>query len=124
LSSGLFLARGSEADGVLTVGDLYSLHWDADLVTLSACETGLGRVANGDDVIGLTRGFLYAGARSIVASLWQVDDAATERLMMSFYRNLETHDKREALRLAQIETRARYPQPMYWAAFQVVGRAQ
>lgn len=124
LSSGLYLAKGNEPDGVLTVGDLYSLRWDTDLVTLSACETGLGKIANGDDVIGLTRGFLYAGARSIVASLWQVDDAATARLMTSFYRNLETNDKREALRLAQIETRASYPQPMYWAAFQVVGRAQ
>jgi len=92
-------------------------------VTLSACETGLGKVANGDDVIGLTRGFLYAGARSIVASLWEVDDAATEHLMVSFYRNLEGHGKREALRLAQLETRQRYPDPRYWAAFQVVGRA-
>lgn len=120
----MFLAKGNEPDGVLTVSDPYSLRWDTDLVTLSACETGLGKIASGDDVIGLTRGFLYAGARSIVASLWQVDDAATARLMTSFYRNLETNDKREALRLAQIETRASYPQPMYWAAFQVVGRAQ
>ena len=70
LASGLYLAKGHDADGVLTVGDLYGLHLDSDLVTLSACETGLGKVANGDDVIGLTRGFLYAGARSIVASLW------------------------------------------------------
>ena len=123
LASGLYLAKGKEADGVLTVGDLYSLRFDAELVTLSACETGLGKVANGDDVIGLTRGFLYAGARSIVASLWEVDDAATEQLMLSFYRNLDGHDKRDALRLAQIETRVKYPQPMYWAAFQVVGRA-
>jgi CHAT domain-containing protein len=66
---------------------------------------------------------LYAGARSIVASLWEVDDAATEQLMVGFYRNLATHDKREALRLAQIETKAAYPPPMYWAAFQIVGRA-
>jgi CHAT domain-containing protein len=123
LSSGLYLATGNEPDGVLTVSDLYTLRWDADLITLSACETGLGKVASGDDVIGLTRGFLYAGARSIVASLWEVDDAATEQLMVSFYRNLETHDKREALRLAQIETRKTYPHPMYWAAFQLVGRA-
>jgi CHAT domain-containing protein len=123
LASGLYLAKGSEADGVLTVGDLYTLRIDADLVTLSACETGLGKVANGDDVIGLTRGFLYAGARSIVASLWEVDDAATEQLMLSFYRNLQGHDKRESLRLAQIETRRKYPQPDYWAAFQIVGRA-
>ena len=123
LSSGIYLAKGTEPDGVLTVSDLYSLRWDADLVTLSACETGLGKVANGDDVIGLTRGFLYAGARSIVASLWEVDDAATEQLMVSFYRNLQDHDKREALRLAQIETRGHYPQPLYWAAFQLIGRA-
>jgi CHAT domain-containing protein len=122
LASGLYLAKGRESSGVLTVSDLYSLRWDTDLVTLSACETGLGKVANGDDVIGLTRGFLYAGARSIVASLWEVDDAATEQLMVSFYRNLESHDKRAALRLAQIETRASYPQPRYWAAFQIVGR--
>ena len=121
LSSGLYLAKGKEADGVLTVGDLYTLRWDTDLVTLSACETGLGKVANGDDVIGLTRGFLYAGARSIVASLWEVDDAATEQLMVSFYRSLDTHDKRESLRLAQIETRKTYPHPMFWAAFQIVG---
>jgi CHAT domain-containing protein len=123
LSSGLYLAKGSAPDGILTVSDLYLMRWDVDLVTLSACETGLGKVANGDDVIGLTRGFLYAGARSIVASLWEVDDAATEHLMVSFYRNLEGHGKREALRLAQLETRQRYPDPRYWAAFQVVGRA-
>jgi CHAT domain-containing protein len=123
LSSGLYLAKGNESDGILTVSDLYSLRWDVDLVTLSACETGLGKVASGDDVIGLTRGFLYAGARSIVASLWEVDDAATSHLMQSFYRNLEGHDKREALRLAQIETRQQYPQPWYWAAFNILGRA-
>ena len=123
LTSGLYLAKGDAADGVLTVSDLYTLSWDADLITLSACQTGLGKVANGDDVIGLTRGFLYAGARSIVASLWSVDDTATEQLMVNFYRNLANNDKREALRIAQIQTRKSYPQPMYWAAFQIVGRA-
>jgi CHAT domain-containing protein len=123
LESGLYLAKRDGDDGILTVADLYTLRFDADLVTLSACETALGKVANGDDVIGLTRGFLYAGARSIVASLWEVDDAATEQLMLSFYRQLHDHDKREALRLAQLETREKYPQPAFWAAFQVVGRA-
>jgi CHAT domain-containing protein len=123
LSSGLYLAKGRESDGVLRVSDLYSLRWDVDLVTLSACETGIGKVANGDDVIGLTRGFLYAGARSIVASLWAVDDAATAHLMESFYRNLSNNDKREALRLAQIETRRQYPEPWFWAAFNILGRA-
>jgi CHAT domain-containing protein len=123
LRSGLYLAKGNESEGLLTVSDLYTLRWDVDLVTLSACETALGKVANGDDVIGLTRGFLYAGARSIVASLWEVDDAATAKLMLSFYRYQQDHDKREALRLAQIETRKDYPHPAFWAAFQIVGRA-
>ncbi|HEY2675793.1 MAG TPA: CHAT domain-containing protein [Steroidobacteraceae bacterium] len=123
LNSGLYLAKGSDADGILTAGDLYSLRWDVDLVTLSACETGVGKIANGDDVIGLTRGFLYAGARSIVASLWEVDDAATAQLMVSFYKNLQKNDKRESLRLAQIETRQQFPEPWFWAAFNIVGRA-
>jgi CHAT domain-containing protein len=123
LNSGLYLAKGSDPDGILTAGDLYSLRWDVDLVTLSACDTGVGKIANGDDVIGLTRGFLYAGARSIVASLWEVDDAATAQLMMSFYRNLGKNDKRESLRLAQIETRRQFPEPWFWAAFNIVGRA-
>jgi CHAT domain-containing protein len=123
LSSGLYLAKGSEANGLLTVSDLYTLRFDTELVTLSACQTALGKVASGDDVIGLTRGFLYSGARSIVASLWEVNDAATEQLMLSFYRNLQDHTSREALRLAQIETRAKYPHPLFWGAFQIVGRA-
>ena len=79
-------------------------------------------MAIGDDVIGLTRGFLYAGARSIVASLWEVDDAATGQPMLSFYRNLRGNDKREALRLAQVETPWSI-RPRHWAEFQIVGRA-
>lgn len=121
LKSGLLLAKGGETNGLLTVEDLYGMRFDVDLVTLSGCETGLGKVATGDDVVGLTRGFLYAGARTIVSSLWQVDDEATARLMTSFYRNLERHGKREALRLAQMETRKTYAHPFYWAAFGVTG---
>jgi CHAT domain-containing protein len=122
LSSGLYLAKDVENDGVLTVGELYSMSLDADLVTLSACETGLGKVSNGDDVIGLTRGFLYAGSRSIVASLWSVDDLATATLMKAFYENLSSQNKQEALRLAQLKTRKTFPHPFYWAAFQLTGR--
>lgn len=122
LDSGLYLAKDTANDGVLTVGELYSMHLDANLVTLSACETGLGKVANGDDVVGLTRGFLYAGSRSIVASLWSVDDKATSELMKSFYVNLARMDKKEALRQAQLETRRNFPHPFYWAAFQLTGR--
>lgn len=123
LNSGLFLAKDEENDGILSVGELYSMSLDADLVTLSACETGLGRVANGDDVVGLTRGFLYAGSRSIVASLWSVDDRATSVLMENFYQNLQRLSKREALRRAQIATREQFRHPFFWAAFQLTGRA-
>lgn len=124
LKSGLYLAKDADNDGVLTVGELYSMTLDTDLVTLSACETGLGRIASGDDVVGLTRGFLYAGSRAIVASLWSVDDKATAGLMQAFYNNLATMNKREALRQAQIKARAAFPHPFYWAAFQLTGRAE
>ena len=123
LNSALLLARDKTNDGTLTVGELYSMRLNADLVTLSACETGLGKIANGDDVVGLTRGFLYAGSRSIVASLWKVDDEATAYLMTRFYGALKGTSKREALRLAQIETRKKYAHPYYWAAFQLTGEA-
>lgn len=124
LNSALLLAKDGEGDGLLTVGKLYSMRLDIDLATLSACETGLGKVANGDDVVGLTRGFLFAGASTIVSSLWQVDDQATSDLMRRFYEGLGEGDKREALRRAQIETRARYGHPYYWAAFQLTGNSR
>ncbi|MDD5248141.1 MAG: CHAT domain-containing protein [Rhodocyclaceae bacterium] len=122
LASGLHLAGDTGGDSMLTVGELYAMNLNADLVTLSACQTGLGKVASGDDVVGLTRGFLYAGARSIVASLWSVDDKATAQLMEAFYRNLATMSKEEALRQAQQATRNAFPQPFFWAAFQLTGR--
>lgn len=122
LTSSLLLAPDGPDDGRLTVSDLYSMRVDADLVTLSACETGLGKVANGDDVVGLTRGFLYAGTRTIVASLWQVDDRATNELMTAFYQSLSKGvDKRQALRSAQTDFLRRQPHPFFWAAFQLTG---
>ncbi len=124
LQSALLLAPDSQYNGMLTADKLYSLHLDADLVTLSACETGLGKVANGDDVVGLTRGFLYAGSSSIVASLWKVDDLATSQLMTRFYKEMYRTDKREALRTAQLETKKKYPHPYYWASFQLTGNAK
>jgi CHAT domain-containing protein len=108
---------------MLTADKLYSLELNVDLVTLSACETGLSKIANGDDLVGLTRGFLYAGSASIVASLWQVDDLATSQLMSRFYRGLDKIDKREALRTAQLETRKTFGHPYYWASFQLTGNA-
>jgi CHAT domain-containing protein len=121
LRSALLLAPDAGSNGMLTVDKLYSLRLDASLVTLSACETGLSKVANGDDLVGLTRGFLYAGSSSIVASLWKVDDLATSHLMTRFYQELRTTDKRDALRKAQRETRELYPHPYYWASFQLTG---
>ena len=122
LSSGLLMAEDEKNDGILTVGELYNLDISADMVTLSACETALGKVSNGDDVVGFTRGFLYAGARSIVSSLWKVDDRATSELMQQFYRELRQNDKREALRKAQINLKQNISKhPYYWAAFQLTG---
>ncbi len=124
LQSALLLAPDSQSDGILSVDKVYSLNIDADLVTLSACETGLSKIANGDDLVGLTRGFLYAGSSSIVASLWKVDDRATAELMARFYRALLATDKMGALREAQLETKKVYPHPYYWASFQLTGSAE
>ena len=121
LHSGLVLAKDAQSNGFLSLGELYSLRLHADLVTLSACDTGLGKIRNGDDVVGLTRGFLYAGSNTIVASLWEVDDQATSYLMQQFYANLRTKNKGEALRQAQLATRKKYHHPYYWAAFQLTG---
>ena len=122
LTSRMLLAPDGGNDGNLTVPEIYGLRLNADLVTLSACETGLGDVAGGDDVIGLTRGFLYAGAASIVASLWQVPDQPTQQLMTAFYENLRSgQDKSAALRDAQTALRLSFPHPVNWAAFQVTG---
>lgn len=125
LRSALMLARDTQSDGMLSADKLYSMHLGADLVTLSACETGLGKTAGGDDVLGLVRGFMYAGARSIVSSLWKVDDLATARLMTQFYGNLnKSQDRRESLRNAQLTTMKTFPHPYYWAAFQLTGSAE
>jgi CHAT domain-containing protein len=123
LDSALLLAADIDNDGILKAGDLYNLSLNADLVTLSACETALGKVTTGDDVVGFTRGFLYAGVRSLISSLWQVDDQATRDLMVSFYSNLATMSKDEALREAQLKVKKQYPHPYYWAAFLLTGSA-
>jgi CHAT domain-containing protein len=121
LHSGIFLAKGSRDSGFLNVNELYGLRLNAELVTLSACETGLGKIGNGDDAVGFTRGFLYAGARAIVSSLWKVDDQATSRLMAEFYANLKKDHVRDALRKAQLSVRKQYDHPFFWAAFQLTG---
>ncbi|MEJ2164284.1 MAG: CHAT domain-containing tetratricopeptide repeat protein [Desulfobacterales bacterium] len=97
---------------------------DADLVTLSACQTALGQLT-GEGLIGFTRAFLTAGARSVLVSLWRVDDKSTRELMVSFYRQyLEHGNKGLALQSAMAQTRQKYPAPKYWAGFTLVGLAE
>ena len=111
------------SDGWLTVGEVYGLDLEnADLVVLSACESQLGDLTAGDELVGLTRAFFFAGTPTVVASLWSVDDEATGLLMERFYTHLQAGmGKAEALRQAQIETREEYPNPYYWAAFVLSG---
>lgn len=121
MESALFLAPDQASDGRLTVADLYQMRLNSRIVVLSACETGLGSIASGDDVVGLVRGFLYAGAGAVVSSLWQVDDAATSELMTDFYTRLAGEGSRDAMRQAQLDLRARHPHPFFWSAFFVTG---
>jgi CHAT domain-containing protein len=112
-------------DGALTLGEIYNLRLNADLVVLSACDSGTGRIARGEGIIGLTRGFLFAGAKSLLVSLWPVSDEATAGLVVDFYAALlGGRPKSEALREAKLRTLARNPEyakPFYWSPFVLVG---
>jgi CHAT domain-containing protein len=122
LESRLRLSADEGNDGMLTVSEIYGLHLNADLVMMSACETGLGKVSNGDDVIGLTRGFLYAGARNVTGSLWEVDDDATAELSKKLYANLKVGlPVAKALSQAQEFVLGKKPHPFFWAAFEISG---
>lgn len=117
--------RGREQPGFLDLSEIYNLKLAADLVVLSACQTALGRDIKGEGLIGLTRGFMHAGAPRVVASLWQVDDAATANLMREFYKAMLVEGMRsaEALRVAQTRTWTSDKElsPYYWAAFTLQG---
>jgi CHAT domain-containing protein/tetratricopeptide (TPR) repeat protein len=121
----LFDAGGRRQDGFLRLHDVYNLQLDADLVVLSGCQTALGKDLRGEGLMGLTRGFMYAGARSVVASLWQVDDESTAELMKRFYRAMLKDGRRpaDALRTAQLEMSGsrRWSAPFYWAGFVLQG---
>lgn len=118
------------ADGYLNAIDAFSLNLQGcELVTLSGCETGLALSGGGDEQLGLGRAFLAAGARSLVMSIWSVEDASTSFLMQTFYQHLlQGESKVEALRLAQQamlrHAEARYSHPYFWAAFRLVGDMQ
>lgn len=118
--------RGQPQDGFLWLQDIYNMNLPVDLVVLSACRTGIGKEVRGEGLIGLTRGFLYAGAPTVIASLWKVDDEATAALMKSFYRHMlkEHRSIATALRLAKIDVmqaREQWRAPYYWAGFVLHG---
>ena len=130
--SGLVLSlvneQGKAQNGFLKLQDIYNLKLPVDLVVLSGCETGLGEEIRGEGLIGLTRGFMYAGASRVVASLWSVSDMATATLMADFYRAMEHEGMTPAaaLRVAQIRMwrQKQWSSPYYWAAFQIQGEWQ
>src|SRR5262249_42644834 len=127
--SGLVLSlvdeNGKPQDGFLRMSEIFNLEMPADLVVLSACQTALGKEVKGEGLVGLTRGFMHAGAQRVVASLWQVDDLATAELMKRFYSGMLKENLRPAaaLREAQIEMSgsSRWSSPYYWAGFVIQG---
>lgn len=133
INSGLLLAGAEKTlrdgrpadreDGILTAYEAMNLNLDGtELAVLSACETGLGEIKNGEGVYGLQRAFQVAGARCLIMSLWKVDDKVTRELMVSFFREWTGgSSKREAFIAAQKATKAKYPTPYYWGAFVLVG---
>ena len=118
--------RGEDQEGYLTLRDICHLDLPVQLVVVSACRTGIGQQVPGEGLIGLTRGFMNAGAQSVVVSLWRVEDEATAELMKRFYRHMFGRNKLSpaaALRQAKIEMQA-YPKwraPYYWAGFVLQG---
>ena len=117
--------QGNEQDGFLRMLDIYNMDLNADLVVLSACQTALGKEVGEEGLIGLTRGFMYAGAPRVVASLWKVDDEATAELMKKFYEGMlrDHQTAAQAMRGAQqwMRTQKAWQAPYYWAGFQLQG---
>ena len=120
------LSQGGQegGNGLLTAEEILDLKLNAELVILSACNTGRGKIT-GDGVVGLSRSFISAGVPSIIVSLWSVPDAPTGSLMTEFYQNMQNNlDKAQALRQAILTTKDKYPNPKDWAAFTLIGEAK
>jgi CHAT domain-containing protein len=124
----LFDRQGRPQDGFLRLNDIYNLNLPAEIVVLSACNTGLGKDVKGEGLVGLVRGFMYAGTRRVMASLWKVDDDATAELMGHFYREMlqENKSPAAALRESQIAMwrQGRWRSPYFWASFVLQGEYQ
>ncbi|MEL6534964.1 MAG: CHAT domain-containing tetratricopeptide repeat protein [Bacteroidota bacterium] len=135
--SGIFLAAphaNSKADGVLFSGEIYSLALNAEMVTLSACETGLGKVSRGEGLLGLSRALIYAGAKNLTVSLWKVSDTSTRDLMIAYYKQFageqvpedrfESLDYADYLRKAKLELIGtdEFAHPYYWSPFVLIGK--
>jgi CHAT domain-containing protein len=126
LFSAILLSEGGSDDGRLETHEIFNLDLtQTHLVVLSACETHLGQLSRGDEIVGIERAFLRAGAPSLLSTLWPVDDIATAYFMQSFYTHLrQDQPKAAALRLAQQETREAFPEPYFWAGVILVGAPQ
>ena len=129
--SGILLSRAAQStdDGILQMGEIMRLKMNADLVTLSACSTGLGKLVNGEGILGLTRAMFYAGARNVAVSLWNVNDSATAALMESLYRGInQNRSKSEAMREAKLSllhnARVLWHHPYFWGPFIVEGEGR
>ena len=117
-------------DGILFSGEIYGLEFNADLVVLSACETGLGKISKGEGIIGLSRALLYAGSKNIIVSLWQVADKSTSDLMVSFYESMLESEKQNInyanafrkSKLKMIKQNNKYAHPYFWSPFILVGK--
>ena len=130
--SGLYLSQDNtkQDDGMLYSGEIYNLKLNAELIVLSACETGLGKIIKGEGVIGLGRALLYAGAKNIIASFWQVSDASTAALMTNFYDNIYRKMKSEEisfsenLHVAKLKmiNEGKFAHPYFWSPFVIIGQ--
>ncbi|MDP2848167.1 MAG: CHAT domain-containing protein [Humidesulfovibrio sp.] len=110
-----------QGSGDLEAAEIFDLKITADLIVLSACQTGLGKVTSGDEVQGMNQAFLYAGTHALISSLWRVSDISTAMLMKQFYREYQTRPKAESLRRAMLHVKTRFPHPGYWSAFTLTG---
>ncbi len=133
--SGIFLKPDLNEDGILFAGEVYNINLNSELVTLSACETGLGKISKGEGIIGLTRALIYAGAKNITVSLWKVSDTSTQQLMIDYYseflplsipedqkQSLNYAPALKAAKMKMIEQGGEFAHPYYWSPFVLIGK--